>query len=299
MTDSADSTIPVFSLSRRDNDQDENQHDPPALNESKDQVSSSALLSTELKPTSAPPHMEKGKSDDWALTGCCEDTVIFQPVTATPNEFDSNDAGLHGLLENNQRWAEAIQAERPCFFSNIALKQEPKLLWIGCSDSRVPANQVVQLGPGEVFVHRNIANVVVHTDLNCMSVLQYAVEVLKVEHVVVCGHYRCGGVSASMHKHQYGLIDNWLRTIKDVYQANRETLLTIKVDDSRERRLVELNVENSARNVAHSTIVQNAWRAGQRLLIHSWVYDLETGFINSLPLNIQSKDSLDDIYSYD
>jgi carbonic anhydrase len=202
------------------------------------------------------------------------------------------------LLENNQKWAKAIHAERPRFFHDIALKQEPKLLWIGCADSRVPANQIVNLGPGEVFVHRNIANVVVHTDLNCLSVLQYAVEVLKVEHVVVCGHYRCGGVAASMQKHQYGMIDNWLRNIKDVYQVNRESLLAIEDDDARERRLVELNVINSVRNVTHSTIVQNAWRNGQRLLVHSWVYDLETGFITSMPLRINDSTALDDIYSY-
>jgi carbonic anhydrase len=285
MSDLADSTL---SSLRRGSNSDVYQQDHPRSTAPAAQSASKARQ-----------QMGRSKSAERRSLGSYENTIIFQPIISPPNEFDTNDSGLVGLLENNQKWAKAIHAERPQFFHDIALKQEPKLLWIGCSDSRVPANQIVNLGPGEVFVHRNIANVVVHTDLNCLSVLQYAVEVLKVEHVVVCGHYRCGGVSASMHKHQYGMIDNWLRNIKDVYQANRENLMAIKDDDERERRLVELNVENSARNVAHSTIVQNAWRTDQRLLIHSWVYDLETGFINSLPLCIQNPTLLDDIYSYD
>ncbi|RUS17597.1 carbonic anhydrase [Endogone sp. FLAS-F59071] len=148
---------------------------------------------------------------------------------------------------------------------------------IGCSDSRVPANQLIQLGPGEVFVHRNIANVVSHTDLNCLSVVQYAVEVLKVEHIIVCGHYNCGGVSASLHNHQYGLIDTWLMNIKDVYRRHKAEFESITDNNARERKLVELNVHNSVNNVCHTTIVQNAWKRGQQLAVHGWAYDLETG----------------------
>ncbi|KAI8993560.1 carbonate dehydratase [Pilobolus umbonatus] len=193
------------------------------------------------------------------------------------NKFDPEDNELKGLIDNNKKWAAAVMAEAPDFFSNIANKQEPKILWIGCSDSRVPANHIVQLGPGEIFVHRNIANVVNHTDLNCLSVLQYAVDVLKVEHIIVCGHYNCGGVTAAYGNGQYGLIDNWLRSIKDVYRLHSEEIEALETDQQRIRKLVECNVINSAENVTHSTIVQNAWANGQSLTVHAWAYDIEDG----------------------
>ncbi|KAI8982066.1 carbonic anhydrase, partial [Mycotypha africana] len=198
----------------------------------------------------------------------------------TLNKFDPNDIHLDGVLENNKKWAAAVMKEDPTFLSNIAHKQEPKILWIGCSDSRVPANIVLSLPPGEVFVHRNIANVVSHSDLNCLSVLQYAVEVLKVEHIIVCGHYNCGGVTAAQGHEQFGLIDNWLRNIKDVYRLHEEELVDIKDDTKRLRRLIELNAIHSAENVCHSTIVQNAWKRGQQLTVHAWAFDIEDGQVS-------------------
>ncbi|KAI8371535.1 carbonic anhydrase [Radiomyces spectabilis] len=203
---------------------------------------------------------------------------VRRSIAVTPNKFDSADINLDGLLENNRCWAEAVLKEDPNFFRDMVEKQTPKILWIGCSDSRVPANQIVQLGPGEIFVHRNIANVVHHTDLNCLSVLQYAVEVLKVEHIIVCGHYLCGGVAAAHGHEQYGLIDHWLRNIKDVYRLNRQELENLSDGTKRLRRLVELNAIHSAQNVCHSTIVQNAWARGQKLTVHAWAYDLHIGY---------------------
>ncbi|KAL0093849.1 carbonic anhydrase [Phycomyces blakesleeanus] len=203
-------------------------------------------------------------------------------ATATVNKFNPLDVNLDGLLDNNRRWAAAVEQEDPDFFKHIAVKQEPKILWIGCSDSRAPANQIVQLGPGEIFEHRNIANVVNHSDLNCLSVLQYAVEVLKVEHIIVCGHYNCGGVTAAYGHHQYGLIDNWLRNIKDVYRLHRKELEEIKDETLRLRQLIEFNAISSAENVCHSTIVQNAWSKGQKLTVHAWAYDLESGIAKKL-----------------
>ncbi|KAI8889904.1 carbonate dehydratase [Backusella circina FSU 941] len=215
------------------------------------------------------------------------------------HKFDPSDHALDGLLENNRKWAAAVMKEDPDFFSNIAHKQEPKILWIGCSDSRVPANHVVQLGPGEVFVHRNIANVVNHSDLNCLSVIQYAVEVLKVEHIIVCGHYNCGGVEASFGRKQYGLIDNWLRNIKDVYRLHQIELEAIKDDTARLYRLIELNAINSAKNICHSTIVQNAWKNGQELTVHAWAYNLEDGRVKKLDFCVDNNTSTEDIYNTD
>ncbi|KAI8981551.1 carbonic anhydrase [Pilobolus umbonatus] len=220
----------------------------------------------------------------------------YVSYATTANKFDASDDGLDSLLDNNRRWAQAVLEQDPSFFDNIAEKQEPKILWIGCSDSRVPANQIVQLGPGEMFVHRNIANVVNHSDLNCLSVLQYAVEVLKVEHIIVCGHYNCGGVAAAMGSHQYGLIDNWLRSIKDVYRLNREELKGIDDEKERTRRLVELNALNSAKNVCHSTIVQNAWSRGQKLIVHAWAYDLTDGIAKKLEYVAEDECMVDSIY---
>ncbi|RUP25812.1 carbonate dehydratase [Jimgerdemannia flammicorona] len=229
------------------------------------------------------------------------------------NRFDVNDIHLETVLENNRKWASAIQAENNHFFQELSKKQEPKILWIGinpnrlcnpppsetgCSDSRVPANQLMQLGPGEVFVHRNIANVVSHTDLNCLSVVQYAVEVLKVEHIIVCGHYNCGGINASMGKHQFGLIDSWLMNIKEVYRRHKDEFEAITDVHESQRKLVELNVHNSVNNVCHTTIVQNAWKRGQRLAVHGWAYDLETGLINQLDICVRDTEKMDQMFRF-
>ncbi|KAI9320875.1 carbonic anhydrase [Dichotomocladium elegans] len=200
------------------------------------------------------------------------------------------------VLENNRAWSEAVKQQDPEFFEKINIKQEPKILWIGCSDSRVPAEQILQLGPGEVFVHRNIANVTLNTDMSCLSVIQYAVEVLKVQHIIVCGHYNCGGVAAASGSHQYGLIDNWLRNIKDVYHRHQEELEEIEEGPGRIRRLVELNAINSAKNVAHSTIVQNAWNRGQKLQVHAWVFDLSDGCAKRLDYHCCDEESVEKIY---
>ncbi|KAF7726618.1 hypothetical protein EC973_008582 [Apophysomyces ossiformis] len=218
------------------------------------------------------------------------------PRSAAGNKFDPSDDSLDGLLKNNHDWAKAVVQEDPEFFKHIALRQEPKILWIGCSDSRVPANQIVQLGPGEIFVHRNIANVVNHSDLNCLSVLQYAVEVLRVEHIIVCGHYNCGGVAAACGHKQYGLIDNWLRNIKDVYRLHRAELDAIEDETTRTRRLAELNTIHSAENVCHSTIVQNAWGKGQKLAVHAWAYDIEDGMAKKLDWCVRDCHAIRGIY---
>ncbi|KAI8339710.1 carbonic anhydrase [Chlamydoabsidia padenii] len=212
------------------------------------------------------------------------------------NKFDPADTSLEGLLENNRQWAAAVIQEDPEFFKTIALQQEPKILWIGCSDSRVPANQIVQLGPGEIFVHRNIANVVNHADLNCLSVIQYAVEALKVEHIIVCGHYNCGGVTAALSNKSLGLIDNWLRSIKDVYRLHESEFDNLKDEGSRIRKLVELNAINSAKNVCHSVIVQNAWEKGQKLTVHAWAYDIEDGRAKKLDWVVDNNSKLHSIY---
>lgn len=185
------------------------------------------------------------------------------------------------LLENNKRWAAQRTREDPEFFERLSRQQTPKFLWIGCSDSRVPANQITGLDPGEVFVHRNVANVVHQTDLNCLSVLQFAVEVLKVEHIVVCGHYGCGGVSAAVEDVRHGMIDNWLRQIRQTADANNEELAALTPTEKIDR-LCELNVVANVNNVARSTIIEDAWERGQELQIHSWIYRLNTGRITPL-----------------
>ncbi|KAI9475541.1 MAG: carbonic anhydrase [Benjaminiella poitrasii] len=214
----------------------------------------------------------------------------------TMNKFDPEDTLLDGILANNKKWAEEVMKEDPTFLKNIAQKQQPKILWIGCSDSRVPANVVTSLPPGEVFVHRNIANVVTHSDLNCLSVLQYAVEVLKVEHIIICGHYNCGGVTAALGHNQFGLIDNWLRNIKDVYRLYADELESIDDDEKRLYRLIELNAINSAKNVCHSTIVQNAWKQGQKLTVHAWAFDIETGVAKRLEWMAKDGNRMESIY---
>jgi carbonic anhydrase len=188
---------------------------------------------------------------------------------------------LHHLFEKNQAWAKATKVNDPEYFTTLSKQQAPEILWIGCSDSRVAANQIVDLPPGEVFVHRNIANVVVHTDLNCLSVIQFAVEVLRVKHIVVCGHYGCGGIKAAMQERQFGLIDNWLMHIKDVRRLNHKELAGLSPTDKFDR-LCELNVLEQVENVRNTTIVQAAWRDDQDLTVHGWIYDIKNGILKDL-----------------
>ncbi len=201
------------------------------------------------------------------------------------------------LLENNRRWAARMTEQDAEFFQKLSRQQTPKYLWIGCSDSRVPANEIVGLMPGEVFVHRNVANVVVHTDFNCLSVLQYAVEVLKVQHIIVCGHYGCGGVMAAMSNDSFGLIDNWLRHIKDIYQVHSEELDAIEDRHERGRRMCEINIAEQAANVCYTTIVQNAWRRGQAVSVHGFIYGLEDGILRDLGFRVASVDDVPSIYT--
>ena len=189
---------------------------------------------------------------------------------------------LKRLLDQNRAWAENIKASDPEFFPTLAKQQSPKFLWIGCADSRVPANQLAGLMPGEMFVHRNVANVVDHTDFNCLSVMQYAVDVLKVEHIIVCGHHGCGGVKAAMDNLQLGLIDNWLRHVQDVIHEHEQLLAQVDDEDERLDRLCELNVIEQVRNVGRTTIVQSAWQRGQELVVHGWIYGLQDGLLRDL-----------------
>ncbi len=204
------------------------------------------------------------------------------------------------LLLANKAWAADKLQVDPTYFKNLASDQKPEFLWIGCSDSRVPADQVTGTQPGEIFVHRNVANLVIHTDMSMLSVLQYAVEVLKVKHILVVGHYQCGGVKASMTNNDYGLINNWLRNIKDVYAKYQDELQGIDDDQERFDRLVEVNVIEQVKNVAKTTIVQNAWNTSEYPKIHGWVLDLHTGLMKSI-IEIDSKDSdaLEDVYNFD
>lgn len=202
---------------------------------------------------------------------------------------------INDLLRKNQAWAERVQAEDPGFFERLSAQQTPKYLWIGCSDSRVPANQVIDLAPGEVFVHRNIANVVVHTDLNCLSVIQFAVDVLKVEHILVVGHYGCGGVHAALHKARVGLADNWIRHVGDVADLHVDILGVLDADLAHDR-LCELNALEQAVNVCRSTILQDAWARGQNVAVHAWVYTLRDGRAHDLGLNVTSTADLDAQY---
>jgi carbonic anhydrase len=205
-------------------------------------------------------------------------------------------AELLHLIENNRAWVKSMHARDKDFFQRLSAQQSPDYLWIGCSDSRVPANEIVGLLPGEIFVHRNVANVVVHTDLNCLSVIQYAVEVLKIGHIIVCGHYGCGGVRAAMNNAELGLIDNWLRHIKDVYEKHASELDAINDATEREARLCELNVVAQVANVCQTTIVQNAWRNNQSLTVHGWVYSLSDGLVRDLGVQISSRDDVSAIY---
>ncbi len=203
------------------------------------------------------------------------------------------------LLENNKKWVAEQLALDPHFFDNLAEKQTPEYLWIGCSDSRVPANQITGTQPGEVFVHRNIANMVVHTDMNMLSVLSYAVEVLQVKHIIVCGHYGCGGVLAAMGNIQLGLIDNWLRHLKDVYRVHYQELDKIEDKEIRVRRFVELNVMEQVLHLGKTSIVQNAWKRGQDLHLHGWAYDIKDGMIKDLGVNFTNTDDLHSVYRFE
>ncbi|WP_305857357.1 carbonate dehydratase [Balneatrix alpica] len=202
---------------------------------------------------------------------------------------------LSNLLRNNEAWAQRMEQERPGFFKVLSAQQTPDYLWIGCSDSRVPANEIVGLLPGEIFVHRNIANQVIHTDLNCLSVLYYAVEYLKVKHIIVCGHYGCGGVKAAMDNGDYGFIDNWLRHIKDTYQLNVEELQQLD-EPARFDRLCELNVIRQVQHVSQTKVVQRAWQQGRELAIHGWTYAIEDGRIRDLHVDINSQEQIASIY---
>ncbi|HBA85125.1 MAG TPA: carbonate dehydratase [Verrucomicrobia bacterium] len=195
---------------------------------------------------------------------------------------------LSRLFKNNKKWAAETCASNPEFFSRLVAQQAPEYLWIGCSDSRVPANEIVGLQPGELFVHRNIANLVIHTDMNCLSVLQYAVDLLKIRHVIVCGHYGCGGIKAAMADKPHGLVDNWLRHVRDIHHRHERKLNVISSKPERLRRLCELNVVEQVINVGNTTIVQDAWGRGQEVAIHGWVYDIADGLLKDLAVSITS-----------
>lgn len=205
---------------------------------------------------------------------------------------------LKQLFENNHRWATGIKTRDPSFFSKLSGQQSPEYLWIGCSDSRVPANEIVGLLPGELFVHRNVANVVIHTDLNCLSVMQYAVQVLRVKHIIVCGHYGCGGVRAALQTARLGLIDNWLLNIKDIGHRHRTELDALTNEKDRTDRLCELNVLEQARNVAHTAIVQDAWHRGQSLAIHSWIYGIHDGILKDLGATVDQLHQVPPLYRF-
>ena len=200
---------------------------------------------------------------------------------------------LKNLFDNNQKWAAEMRAVDPSFFSRLAQQQSPELLWIGCSDSRVPANEIVGLLPGELFVHRNVANLVIHTDMNCLSVLQYAVDILKIKHVIVCGHYGCGGIKAAMESTPHGLIDNWLRHVRDIQQRYQKLLDALPDDTERMKRLCELNTVAQVINVGSTTIVHDAWARDQPLTIHGWIYDVADGILKDLDVCLRSKTELD------
>jgi len=203
------------------------------------------------------------------------------------------------LLENNKNWVAKQLAIDPVYFDKLANSQNPEYLWIGCSDSRVPANQITGTLPGDIFVHRNIANLVVHSDMNMLSVLSYAVEVLKVKHIIVCGHYGCGGVIAAMENKQFGLIDNWLRHIKDVYRYHHKELDAIEDKTQRARRFVEVNVIEQVHDLGKTSIVQNAWKNNQPLHVHGWVYDIHDGIIKDLNVNFTCTKDLHKVYHLD
>lgn len=197
---------------------------------------------------------------------------------------------MQQLFDNNKQWAEKITEDDPNFFQSLSEQQSPKYLWIGCSDSRVPANTLMGMAPGEVFVHRNIANQVIHTDLNCLSVIQYAVDVLKIQHIIICGHYGCGGVAASLDDNSYGLTDNWLRHIEDVYRFNKEEMDKLTDQTERVDRLCELNVIEQVANICNTTTLINAWKKGQDLTVHGIVYNLHDGILRDMNVSANGND---------
>ena len=217
-------------------------------------------------------------------------------MCAKLQQTESHNITYEGLLQGNKDWVSATLAEDPQYFERLAAGQKPPILWIGCSDSRVPANQITNTNPGDIFVHRNIANVVVHTDMNMLSVLDYAVNVLEVEHVIVCGHYGCGGVEAALGNKQYGIIDNWLRNIKDTYRLHYHELDMISDQKKRGERLVELNVMEGVFNLTKTSIVQNRWSNGKKLSLHGWVYSLKSGIIKDLEVSCESNDHLSTVF---
>src|SRR5215216_7595878 len=212
---------------------------------------------------------------------------------------DTSHITYESLLEGNEQFIADALAEDPEYFTKLANGQTPPVLWIGCADSRVPANQITNTSPGEIFVHRNIANMVVHSDMNMLSVLDYAVNVLKVKHVIVTGHYGCGGVIAAMSNHEFGLIDNWLRHIKDVYRLHAEELDAIENEQERINRLVELNVIENVYNLCKTSIVQNAWKQGQQLAVHGWVYSISTGKIKDMNVSTSDNANLGDVFKFE
>ena len=203
---------------------------------------------------------------------------------------------LSDLLDNNKAWADEIEKSHPGFFKELENQQKPEYLWIGCSDSRVPANEIVGLMPGELFVHRNIANMVLHTDLNCISVLHYAVDVLKVKHIIICGHYGCGGVAASLSNKDLGLIDNWIRHLKDIGYKHREKLKNETDPKKRVDLMCELNVREQVANICHSKVVQKAWTNGQDLSVHGWIYGVGDGIIKDLGVDVSTYKELPEVY---
>lgn len=200
------------------------------------------------------------------------------------------------IVKNNKKWVESCISQDPEYFKKLADRQQPPLLWIGCADSRVPANQIIGAEPGDVFVHRNIANMVIHSDMNMLSVLDYAVNVLKIKHVIVCGHYGCGGVGAAMSNQSFGLIDNWIRHIKTIYRLHQDTLDSIEDKQERFDRFVELNVVEQVYDLAKTSIVQNAWKNNQDLHLHGWVYGVGSGLIKDLDVNVSNETQLDEVY---
>ncbi|MDD4013434.1 MAG: carbonate dehydratase [Candidatus Omnitrophica bacterium] len=195
-------------------------------------------------------------------------------------------ADIKQLLDNNKKWAENMKRKDEKFFSRLVDQQSPKYLWIGCSDSRVPANEIVGLLPGEIFVHRNIANMVIHTDLNCLSVIQYAVDILKVEHIILCGHYDCAGINAALEEKEHGLIDNWLRHIDDIHRYYRNELDALTDVRAKRARLCELNIIEQVANICNTTVVNNAWRQGQRLSVHGWIYNVGDGIMHDMGVTV-------------
>ena len=212
---------------------------------------------------------------------------------------DTSHITYESLLEGNRQFVEETLKDDPDYFTTLANGQKPPILWIGCADSRVPANQITNTNPGEIFVHRNIANMVIHTDMNMLSVLDYAVNVLKVRHVIVTGHYGCGGVLASMTNKQFGLIDNWLRHIKDVYRVHATELDAIEDEAERGNRLVELNVIENVTNLCKTSIVQNAWQNGQEISVHGWVYSLATGIITDMKVSANNNSKMDEVFRFE